>query len=180
MRKLITLLFVLAISFSLPASAGMRLTLAMVTPEEVSDLSKNENALVKLLFETESEQVLSMDKEWHGIHYILTGDAWSTEGTLGQVILGGQEFGPDLGYGPARLLNKDQVIKISAALNNYSIEKFKSGYNPKAMTKAKIYPEIWGSDEKEDLEYLVSGYQQVVNFYARAAAQGKVVILAII
>ncbi|MBI3775667.1 MAG: YfbM family protein [Gammaproteobacteria bacterium] len=170
-----TILFTLAS----PAQAGMQLTLVMVAPDEAAHLKRDEDALAKLLFESKSDLALSIGKEWHGIHYLLTGDAEVTSGLLGQVILGGTEFGPDLGYGPARVLTQGQVKEFAAQLQALSLDEFKRRYDPKAMVKAKIYPGVWDREEAQALGWLVVGYQAVVKFYVRAAAEGKAVILAI-
>jgi Domain of unknown function (DUF1877) len=59
-----------------------------------------------------------MDKEWGGIQFLLNGDPDSTKGPYGQVIFGGQEIGPNMGYGPARVLNAKQVAEIASPLKN--------------------------------------------------------------
>jgi len=158
----------------------MRLTLVMVTPEQFIQLKNDENALAKTLFESPQDVALEMDKEWHGIHYLLTGGPWLARGILGQVVLGGAEFGSDIGYGPARYLNPRQVSEIPAALKNLPFEQFKSRYDPKAMMKAEIYPTIWEREGQEGFTWLVSGLKQLTEFYSRSAIQGKGVILAIL
>jgi len=180
MRHLLSIFAALLMLVALPAQAGMRITLVMVTPEQFSLAKSNEQALTKALFESSHDVSLEMDKEWHGIHYLLTGEPWSPRGVLGQVILGGSEFGPDIGYGPARYLNPRQVAEIATALKNLPIEQFKGRYDPKAMTKAEIYPTIWDREGQEGLRWLVAGLEQLTEFYGRAAAQGKGVILAIL
>ncbi len=180
MRHILSIFVALLIAVALPAQAGMRLTLVMVTPEQFSQVEGDDEALTKTLFESPHDVALEMDKEWHGIHYLLTGDPWSARGILGQVILGGAEFGPDIGYGPARYLNPRQVSDIAAALKNLRIEQFKGRYDPKAMMKAEVYPTIWEREGQEGLSWLVSGLEQLTEFYSRAAAQGKGVILAIL
>lgn len=180
MRHILRIFIALLMLVALPAQAGMRLTLVMVTPEQFSQVKSDENALAKTLFESPHDVALEMDKEWHGIHYLLTGEPWSAQGILGQVVLGGTEFGSDIGYGPARYLSPRQVSEIAAALKNLSIEQFKSRYAPKAMMKAEIYPTIWKREGQDGLKWLVSGLARLTEFYSRAAAQGKGVILAIL
>lgn len=49
---------------------------------------------------------LSLDKEWHGAHYLLCGKAEDDGSPLGQAVMGGLELGEGegfSGYGPARL-----------------------------------------------------------------------------
>lgn len=179
MRYFVSLFIAFLLAVSLSAHAGMRLTLVMVTPEQYSQLKNDEGALENVLNGSKPGVTLEMGKEWHGIHYLLTEDPWSAKGTLGQVILGGTEFGPDLGYGPARYLTRQQVVAIAAALKHLSVEQFKSRYDPKAMMNAEIYPMIWEREGPEGLKWLVAGLRQLSEFYSRAAGQGKGVILVI-
>jgi hypothetical protein len=153
----------------------------MLAPEEVHQLARDERALAKALFEAKAPLGLQMDKEWHGIHFLLTGDAWSTRGPYGQVILGGKEVGPDLGYGPARVLTVAQVRDIAEKLQALSEKQLEQRYDPEMMTKAEIYPEtIWKREGQAALVWLLHGYRRLVDFYVRAAAEGKVVLLAIV
>lgn len=177
----ITSLFVtLLLTISSPVHASMRFTLVMVTPEQFTEIKSNEEALSKVIFDSKPDASLQVDKAWHGVHYLLTGKAYEAEGTLGQVILGGTEFGPDLGYGPAHYLTPQQVEEISAALGNVSIEQFKSRYDPKVMMKAEIYPTVWDREGNEGLNWLVDSLQQLIKFYNRAASQKKGVVLALL
>jgi hypothetical protein len=180
MRSLFALLGFLVAAFASPAIAGMRLTLVMVAPDQVPELSRDEKALSELLFGGTPDARLEMDKEWHGIQFLLNGDPWSTRGTYGLVIFGGKEIGADLGYGPARVLTPRQVKDIASNLETLPIEQLRRRYDPKAMTRAEIYPGVWEREGPQALEWLLVGYRKLVDFYARAAAQGKAVILAIV
>ena|SRR5215510_9459594 len=179
MRALAALAMVVALTATEAAHAGMRLTLVMVAPEAVGRLERDQKALKSFVFGVSREK-FEMDKEWHGIHFLLTGDPWSTAGPYGQVIFGGREIGPDLGYGPARLLTARQVKDIAAKLQAVPAETLMARYDPKKLTKAEIYPEIWESEGFEALNWLMEGYRELVSFYARAAAEGKAIILAIV
>jgi len=181
MRALAAFAMVVALTATPDAHAGMRLTLVMVAPEAVGRLAKDEKALANLLLYPKRDVVLEMDKEWHGIHFLLTGDPWSTKGPYGQVILGGKEIGPDLGSGPARVLTAPQVKEIAAKLRAMPAETLMARYDAEEFTKAEIYPDvIWEREGIEALNWLIGGYRNLVDFYARAAAQGKAVILAIV
>ena len=49
------------------------------------------------------------------------------------------------------------------------------------MTRAKIYPEmIWKREGQAVLVWLMEGYRQLLEFYVRAAAERKAVLLAIV
>lgn len=180
MRIRFALIGLLLFSFASAAAAGMRLTLVMVSPQEIQRLARDETAIARLVLEPKADSVLELDKEWHGIHFLLNGNAWSTRGPYGKVILGGKEIGGDLGYGPARVLTPSEVADIATRLKSVSVDQLRRRYDPHAMMKAQVYPEVWEREGLEAYEWLVTGYRQLVNFYVRAAEQRKAVILAII
>jgi hypothetical protein len=163
-----------------PANAGMYLTLIMIDPQQVEQLTRDDSSIVELFEQPKSDASLAMDKEWHAIHFLLNGDGESTHGPLGYVVFGGQPIGPDLGYGPATLLTPAQVADIASHLKLVSVDELRKRYDPAAMLNARIYPNIWKKAADEDREWILDGYRRLVDFYVRAAAQGKAVIHAVI
>jgi hypothetical protein len=123
---------------------------------------------------------VDLDKAWHGIHYLLTGSP-EPNGTLAsRVIMGGEDIGPDQGYGPAHLLKPDEVKAIAHLLEQTTPEMLRERFKPKEMTRADVYPTvIWEREGDEALEYLLDNYKNLVAFYKRAAERGQAVILAI-
>ncbi len=79
-----------------------------------------------------------MDKEWHGIHFLLTGEAWSTDGEYGSVVFGGTEIGPDISYGPARMLTAQQVGEIGSKLQALPLGDLRARAHVSAQGKAVI------------------------------------------
>jgi len=55
---------------------------------------------------------ISIDKAWHGLHYLLCGAPEPVAGPLGQAVFGGTDIGEDQGYGPARYFTPTQVAEI--------------------------------------------------------------------
>src|SRR5262245_50107120 len=81
---------------------------------------------------------LDVDKAWHGIHFLLNGEAWEGEPPL-NFIVGGQEIGDvDVGYGPARGFSVDEVRAIATALGPITGETLRSRYNARELTKHEI------------------------------------------
>lgn len=93
-------------------------------------------------YEEEGEaETIELDKAWHGIHFLLTGSVWEGEEPLCYLVRGGVELGKeDFGYGPAPLLNPDQIADWAKALSTISTDELRKRFNPEAMMKAKIYP----------------------------------------
>ncbi len=117
-----------------------------------------------------------IDKAWHGIHFLLTGRADESAEPLSWAVLGGEEIGDEIGYGPARFLTCEQVRSVAGWLQDDTV--FKSRFDPQAMEKAKIYPEaIWVRDGDDALDYLVENYRELVAFYKSAAERGDGAIL---
>ena len=126
--------------------------------------------------DSEPPNAIDIDKAWHGIHYLLTGTADRGAEALSWAVLGGVEIGEEIGYGPARFLEPGEVQSVAAWLPDDTV--FRSRFDPQAMEKAKIYPEvIWVRDGNEALDYLLENYRALVAFYKSAAERGDGAIL---
>jgi hypothetical protein len=123
---------------------------------------------------------IDVDKAWHGIHFLLTGSAWEGEFPLSFLVRGGAEVGDeDVGYGPARGFDSAQVRAIAKALAPIDGEALGDRFDPAAMTRAEIYPEIWDRDSEEDdiVEYLVDSYETLRDFVTAAAEAGEALLV---
>lgn len=120
-----------------------------------------------------SEDGLSLEKSWHVLHYLLTGEADEASPPLGNAILGGKEIGDDLGYGPARFLTPQQVREVAAALALISKNDLAARFDLKAMKAARIYPV---KDESE-LGLAEHYFEQLSRYYAGASAAGNAMLL---
>src|SRR5262249_60003757 len=77
---------------------------------------------------------ISLDKAWHGLHYLLCGAAEPAPGPLGQAVIGGTEIGDDLGYGPARYFTAAQAAGIARALQAPRLEaRLRARFDPAAI-----------------------------------------------
>ena len=80
---------------------------------------------------------ISLDKAWHGVHYLLCGEAEPGSSVLSQAVLGGTEIGEDeMGYGPARLLTVQQVADTARELSRAGLE---------TEMKARFDPDVWAT-----------------------------------
>jgi len=160
---------------------GMVACFVPVSEETLAQLRSDEDAIEEFLYpddgEREPENYVDLDKAWHGIHYLLTGEADGGDPPLSLAVFGGEEFGPEVGYGPARFLTAAQVAQISHALEAVTVDSLSAKFNPSDMGRKQIYPdEIWTRDGQEALQYLLHYYPQLVAFYRGAAGRGEAAI----
>jgi hypothetical protein len=160
--------------------------------EDLDALQRQQEALLKenqgVLDEVQSDTMgltrdgaqLSLYKDWHLLHYVLTGKSWEpVDSTLGKAIMGGTEI-PDrqgvMGYGPARYLTPSEVREVSEALSDFPIEDRVASFDPKAAEAAKVYPPVQAGD-KLAREGFVQYFNLLRDFYQDAATKGNAVIL---
>ena len=136
----------------------------------------NEPSSIESFIDPEDDHGLEIDKAWHGIHYLLTGDAWAGEAPLVNVILGGTEIGDDVGYGPARYLTAEEVKVVADALHSITPEQFRLRYSAEQLSQNEIYPNIWDDSDEDAIEYLVAWYEDLRNYYIEAAANNNTML----
>src|SRR5580692_9747718 len=129
-----------------------------ILPDELAGRTlANPESIHELLESLEgSPQVLSLEKSWHGLHFLMTGDAWMGDPPLNFLTTGGEEVCDiDVGYGPARILRAPLVATIHEALDNFPDSNVDTRLDPAAFQDAQIYPMIWN----EPREALVVEYK---------------------
>jgi len=162
---------------------GMSASFYRVSNSMLQTIMSNLDDIDEIIYESQEIQdtELDIDKSWHGIYFLLTGDASfeTTNQTLaGQAILGGEEIGEDLGYGPLRFLSASKVIEIHHELSSITISELSSRFHLEKINKVEIYPSDRNWTE-EDRDYLVEHYAQLVKFYQVAASNEEAVLLLI-
>jgi hypothetical protein len=126
------------------------------------------------------EHVLELGKAWHGVHFLLTGDPDGGEAPLALAIFGGVELGPDLGYGPLRVLEPEEVRDVSAALAALPAEALRARFSPEQFEAAEIYPfGIWADEGADAFTWLADAYNAMQAHYRQAAANGHAMLLMI-
>jgi hypothetical protein len=115
---------------------------------------------------------ISLEKAWHGIHFLLTGQAEGGEPPLAWAVPGHREI-PDrqklMGQGPARLLTPEEVQQVSAALSKVKQKQLGLRYDVKAMERARLYA-VRGEIE---FEYFWAYLMVLKAYYAQAAKLRK-------
>ena len=82
----------------------------------------------------------------------------------------------DLGYGPARFLTPQQVHEVATALEAISKDDLSARFDLKAMMAARIYP----CKDDSELELAQDYFEQLLRYYADAAANGNAMLLWVV
>lgn len=159
---------------------GMVGCFAAVDPDTLQRLRNDPSLIDAYLHPDDGDgdppHYIDVDKGWHGIHYLLTGRSDAGAEPLSWAVLGGEEIGDEIGYGPARFMAPEHVRSVAGSLPADTV--FRSRFDPPAMEKAGIYPEaIWVRDGDGALDYLVENYRGLIAFYKSAAERGDGAIL---
>ncbi len=120
-----------------------------------------------------------IDKAWHGLHYLLTGQAWDAPLPLAFLVCGTELGDIDVGYGPARAFDAGEVRAIAEALQPITTETLRARFDGAAMMKAEIYPQIWDRDPATDdtLGYLLEYFELLKTFVLDTAEAGAGLIV---
>ena len=124
---------------------------------------------------------LSLDKAWHGVHYLLCGKCEEAPGPLAQAVMGGAAIGDDedgfSGYGPARAFTPPDVDVISAALSAPAVESMAAArFNADRMENLGVYPG-W---EDGDADWVMDALRNLRTFYADASRNRQAVVTCIV
>ena len=154
---------------------SMSLSLSSVSPK-LREAAVG-NALKRLALRASGQiGVASLDKSWHGLHWLIARTSGEALLPLGFLLSGGEEFGEDWGYGPPRWLEPEVVAQIATALSGLSDEEAASRYDGPAMTRAGLYGGHWDAVE-EERQYLIHYLQILRTFMQRAADGGRGVVV---
>ncbi len=123
---------------------------------------------------------ISLDKDWHGVHFLLCGAAEPGGTLLSQVVMGGVEVGEDdNGYGPARYFTADRTAEIARALADPALEAaMKARFDPARMTAAELYPGGW--EQAGELDRLMESFRELREFFTAASQSHRAVITCIV
>jgi hypothetical protein len=144
------------------------------TDEEIRSLLAEPEQVPTFVREREKlGQGLEVDKEWHALHWLLTGSEEEGEPPLNFILVGGTEIGHvDVGYGPARAFTSDQVQIINEALAPITSDDLLARYNGYAMSG--LYPNVWArlEEEEQNRAGLAYHFDRLKRYINQAQAEG--------
>jgi hypothetical protein len=127
---------------------------------------------------TATASSVSLEKSWHGLHYLLTGEVWEGTGPLGFLLGGGELLGDDEESG-VRWFTPDETAKINAALKNITDDVLWSRFDAEVMESQEIYPGIWDEDESDLKEEYLSYFNELKKVVQSAASAGQGLMVSI-
>ena len=120
---------------------------------------------------------ISLEKAWHGVHYLLCGEVEAGSGVPSEAVMGGVEVGEDLGYGPARYFDADKVRQIGQALSGANLEaEMIARFDPAQMASLGIYPGGWKAG---DIDWLMDEFRRLRKFYDDASAAKLAIVTSL-
>lgn len=149
--------------------------------EALLQMMQARQAKLQELAKPQKHTKLSLEKDWHGVHYLLCGAAGPGDSLLSQAVLGGKTLGEDdegfSGYGPARLFTPKHVKDIHEALSDGAVDaEATERFDAKKMTGLDIYPG-W---RESDREGVLDALRTLKAFYADAAEKGSGIVTCLV
>ncbi len=81
---------------------------------------------------------LCLEKDWHVLHFLLTGAAGKNTEPSG-ALLAGDAIGNDMGYGPARLLAPADTAAFADFLDAQDVRQLLQRFDMRKMRGARVY-----------------------------------------
>ena len=117
------------------------------------------------------EKPLNLEKSWHMLHYLMTGNVFPV-GSPGDLLLTGEDVGEDLGYGPARLHSESATQAFSRFLDAQDVARLQEVVDLKDMSDARVYGVPFGpgpaAEYEAELRNEVALYFPRLGDYVRA------------
>ncbi len=113
---------------------------------------------------------LELDKAWGGVGWLLKTVGLDDERVLYGEIL---DCVTDTGF-PLFFKTADEVQRISTELGPVGEEQLREAFDPVALTRDAVYPDVWDDDDVED--WIVAMTIEVRDMFLRCATEGLCVI----
>ncbi|AFL74299.1 protein of unknown function (DUF1877) [Thiocystis violascens DSM 198] len=126
-------------------------------------------------------ETLELNQAWHILHYLLSGSDAEGEWPSAFIMSGGHKIGPDLGYGPARLLNTELSKEVADFLSAPSRQALNAAYVAQDIQAAKIYWQVASepNERQRQIEELWSMVQDMRTYFDRTAQAGSSILVHI-
>ena len=125
---------------------------------------------------TPGSPVLDLDKNWNGLHYLITGSVKGGPWPQSSAILGG---GTWVGEDDAvKLLNPSEVREVADALRGLSSADLLCNWPPGFFARLRLY--FHGPYDEEARDELLALFDELRDYYAAAAEAGEGMLLVLV
>ena len=158
---------------------GMYCQVSVASSADLGRLSEEPDILGGLLqCGTATADRVSLEKAWHGMHYLLTGEIGEGNGPLAYLLAGGEQLGDD-DESPLRWFSPDETNEIHQALSGVSDDTLWSRFDAAEMEQQQIYPGIWDEPEADLKEEYLSYFHELKQVVAAAAKSRQGLLVSI-
>lgn len=169
-----------------PEAVGELLGLS-TPPAKVSFLSrligKSPSAPpVERKFEPVAESdTFELDQAWHILHFLFSGSNTEGEQPAAFLMSGGEQLGPDLGYGPTRLLAPESSRAVATFLENQSFQSLDAAYVTDSIEAAEIYWQASSepTERQRQLEELWGMVKDLRAYFENAVRADNAILVSI-
>lgn len=122
-----------------------------------------------------------LNQAWHILHFVFSGTNAEGPWPSGFLMSGGEEVGPDLGYGPIRLLAPELSRAVATFLDAQSFKLLDSAYVTGEIEAAEIYWQASSDDteRQRQVEELWSLVKELRVFFEHTVRAGKATLVFI-
>ena len=158
---------------------GMYCEVSVAAREDVDRLASTPTLFAgRMQTGTATAQRVSLEKAWHGLHYLLTGEVWEGNGPLAFLLAGGEHVDGDE-ESPLRWFTPQEAKQIHKALSAVSDDQLWSSFDAAQMEQLEIYPGIWDEDEDELKEEYLGYFHELKQVVAAAVGSGQGLLVTI-
>ena len=144
-------------------------TYLVVNDEELEKIKSGELSLWDI-----KENACDIDKAWHVIQYMFTGELADGEPPYGYIVpMIAELLLPEVetDYG-VFCLSEEQAAEAYTCIKGMTEAEFKEQFTFDEMAEAGVYPIVDDEDPEELFQYIWANFQALQDFY-KMAAEGK-------
>lgn len=121
-----------------------------------------------------------LNQAWHILHFVFSGTNVEGPWPSGFLMSGGEEVGPDLGYGPIRLLAPELSRAVATFLDAQSFRLLDSAYVTSEIEAAEIYWQASSDDSERQrqVEGLWSMVKELQIFFEHTVRAGNATLVS--
>lgn len=148
-----------------------------VPPAAVERLVDDASGLIEIMSDLEGpDDLVSLEKSWHGLHFVLTGTADEGAPPLNFLLVGGRSLD---GSDGERLIAPAEVRAIAAAIEPISAQEFVARFDLSKLDEAGVYPQIWDEPLDELSAEYFDYFSELKGLVKRAAKSGSALLVVL-